>query len=81
MRAVQREVTVTPEHGGRPRHLSWEGRAYPVALILDEWRSGGRWWLGEEGRTCYLVQAGPLTAELHHEDGPQGRWWLARVQD
>ncbi|GAA5533971.1 hypothetical protein Dalu01_02379 [Deinococcus aluminii] len=64
---------------GHPRHLSWQGRTWAVQAILDQWRSGGRWWLGEVPRDCYLVQAGPLTAELHREEG--GRWWLARVQD
>lgn len=79
MRAVQQEVTVVQQHGGQPRQVYWQGRAHHIQSILDQWRSGGRWWLGEAPRDCYLVQAGPLTAELHHEEG--GRWWLARVQD
>jgi hypothetical protein len=81
MRAVQQEVTVAVQHGGQPRQLDWQGRGHTVELVLDQWRSGGRWWLDEAPRDCYLVQAGPLTAELQHEDVPGGRWWLARVQD
>lgn len=67
--------------GDRPARLTWQGRTYLVEAVLDEWRYGGRWWLGERPRDCFLVQAGPLTAELHHEDGPEGRWWLARLVD
>lgn len=81
MKQVQQEVTVTLTPGGYPRSLTWGGRTYPVGTVVDEWRFGGRWWLGERPRTCYLLQAGALTAELHREDGPHGRWWLARVQD
>ncbi len=61
--------------------LIWRGCTYPVGAVLDEWRFGGRWWLGERARSCFLVQAGALTAELHREDGPEGRWWLARLVD
>lgn len=81
MRAVGQAVSVTVQAGGMPRQVMWQGRALTVQTILDQWRYGGRWWLGEAPRNCYLVQAGPLTAELHHEDGEGGRWWLARVQD
>ncbi|WP_221091174.1 DUF6504 family protein [Deinococcus aquaedulcis] len=80
MKAVQQEVQVDTQDGA-PRRLIWAGQAYPVQAVSDEWRYGGRWWLGEPGRTCYLVQAGALTAELHREDGEAGRWWLARMVD
>jgi hypothetical protein len=81
VRAVQQVVQVTLTGAGRPHVLLWQARAYPIQAVLDQWRSGGRWWLGEASRDCFLVQAGTLTAELHHEDMPGGRWWLARVQD
>lgn len=80
MKAVQSEVQVETRDA-QPTRLIWQGQAYPVQALLDRWRYGGRWWLGEQPRTCYLVQAGALTAELHHEDGEEGRWWLARLQD
>ncbi|WP_240740908.1 hypothetical protein [Deinococcus sp. Arct2-2] len=67
--------------GGRPHLLYWQGHAHTVSVLLDQWRFGGRWWLDERPRDCYLVQAGTLVAELHHEDIPGGRWWLARLQD
>lgn len=81
MKAVQQEITVTLREGGRPHLLYWQGRTYPISVLLDQWRFGGRWWLDEHPRDCYLVQAGNLVAELHHEDIPGGRWWLARLQD
>ncbi|WP_022803139.1 DUF6504 family protein [Deinococcus ficus] len=81
MKAYQREVTVEIRADGSPRQLYWEGRAYPVQVVLDRWRAGGRWWQGEEIRDCYLVQAGPLVAELHREAVSGGTWWLARLQD
>lgn len=79
MRAVQQAVTVGLTPAGDPGRLTWAGRSYPVQGVLDRWRFGGRWWLGELPRDCYLVQAGELVAELHREAG--GRWWLARIQD
>ncbi|TDE85047.1 DUF6504 family protein [Deinococcus sp. S9] len=81
MKALGQEVTVRRTPEGQPQDVSWQGRVWRVQAILDQWRYGGRWWLGEAPRDCYLVQAGPLTAELHHEDVPGGRWFLARVQD
>ncbi|WP_261665300.1 DUF6504 family protein [Deinococcus sp. Marseille-Q6407] len=80
MKAVQQPVAVL-EADHQPRSFIWNGRAYRIAQILDRWQYGGRWWLGEAGRDCFLVQAGGLTAELHHERGKEECWWLARVQD
>lgn len=77
---MQQAVTVQ-EADRLPRSFAWNGRAYRVGRILDRWQYGGRWWLGEAERDCFLVEAGRLTAELHHERGEEGRWWLARVQD
>lgn len=81
MKAHLQEVSVTVQEGGVPRDLYWQGRALRVQVILDRWKYGGRWWAGEAPRDCFLVQAGHLTAELHHEDTPGGRWWLTRLQD
>lgn len=80
MKAIQQEVSVEM-HDGQPTRVRWGERHYTVSHILDAWRYGGRWWLGEAPRNCYLVQVGPMTAELHREDGVLGRWWLARLQD
>ena len=78
MKAVQEQVEVSTSPGGQPLHFIWRARRYSIT-ITDTWRYGGRWWLGEGPRDCYLVQAGGLTAELHHQQG--GAWWLARLQD
>jgi len=50
MKAYQREVTVEIRADGSPRQLYWEGRAYPVQVVLDRWRAGGRWWQGDVTR-------------------------------
>ena len=82
MRDVQELLeTVTLDQAGHPARFRHAGRLHLVTELLDDWRSGGRWWLDEPPRDCWLVQAGPLTAELHHEDAHGGRWWLARMQD
>ncbi|CAM3440196.1 Nucleotidyltransferase [Deinococcus saxicola] len=80
MKAVQQAVEVSLTGGGEPGRLIWDNRTYPIRGVLDQWRYGGRWWLSEPPRTCYLVQAGGLIAELHHEDSTDA-WWLARIQD
>lgn len=80
MKAVQQLVEVRLTPAGEPGRLIWQSRAYPIRDVLDRWRYGGRWWLGESPRSCFLVQAGELVAELHREDAPD-RWWLARLVD
>lgn len=80
MKATQQEVSVSVQ-GGQPAQVTWGTRTYRVTDILDAWRYGGRWWAQEAPRDCYLVQLGALTAELHREDTPLSRWWLARLQD
>ncbi|WP_295822298.1 hypothetical protein [uncultured Deinococcus sp.] len=80
MKAVQQPADVSADDGGVPVAVRWAGRTLHVTVI-DAWRAGGRWWLGEAPRDCFLVNAGSLTAELHREDRPGGPWWLARLQD
>jgi hypothetical protein len=82
MRDVQELLEgVTLDASGRPVRFRRNGRLHLISAQIDDWRSGGRWWLDEPPRDCFLVQAGGLTAELHREDLPAGRWWLARIQD
>jgi Family of unknown function (DUF6504) len=79
VRAIQDQIEVTLDPGGHPAPFRWQTRRYAVQAVLDSWAFGGRWWLGEAPRECYLVQAELLFAELHHDRG--GIWWLARLQD
>jgi hypothetical protein len=82
MRDVQALLDeVTLDQAGRPARFRHAGRLHLITELLDDWRFGGRWWLDEPPRDCWLVQAGGLTAELHREDELNGRWWLARMQD
>lgn len=69
MRDVQEPLDgVTLDAAGRPLRFCYAGRWHPVVQQLDAWRFGGRWWLGEAPRDCFLVQTERLVAELHHED-------------
>ncbi|GGL15451.1 hypothetical protein [Deinococcus radiotolerans] len=86
MRAIQQpcEVThVTPR--GTPKVIRWNDRTYHLTQELDRYRAGGRWWLGEPSRTCWVLQCGSVVLEVHHFDEtpgahPQG-WFIARMQD
>lgn len=82
VQAPLEEVVLDP--AGQPLRFRYAGGWQQVCEQLDAWRFGGRWWLGEAPRDCYLVQTGALVAELHYEyctDAPGGQWWLARVLD
>lgn len=82
MRDVQVQLeTVTLDNAGRPARFKYKNRLHVVQDHIDDWRAGGRWWLDEPCRDCFLVNTGTITAELHHEDAENGRWWLARIQD
>ncbi|MFC4455234.1 DUF6504 family protein [Deinococcus sonorensis] len=72
---------VTVDRSGRPVRFRYQGRLQVVRQQLDDWRTGGRWWLDEPPRDCYLVETAQVLAELHREDPPSSRWWLARIQD
>ena len=80
MKATQQEVRVDVQQG-QPVRVRWGERQYPVSQVLDAWRYGGRWWLGEPPRNCFLVRCGSLTAELHQETVPLGKWFIARIRD
>jgi hypothetical protein len=72
---------VTLDAAGRPVRFRYKNRLHVVQSHLDDWRAGGRCWLDEPCRDCWLVHTGSITAELHREDADHGRWWLARIQD
>ena len=71
MHAVQELLDeVSLDARGRPLRFRRGGRVHAVTEHLDAWRFGGRWWLGELPRACFLVRTATLVAELHHEDAP-----------
>jgi hypothetical protein len=69
------------DEAGKPRMLHWRNRAYRVTREHDAYRTGGRWWLGEPSRDCWVLECGALVVEVHHVDvvnPPQeisGWWW------
>ncbi|WP_019584645.1 hypothetical protein [Deinococcus apachensis] len=86
MRAVQERCGVELDGQGKPHVVRWRNRTYRVTREHDAWRAGGRWWLGEPCRDCWLLECGALTLEVHRfdeTDPPQevSGWWVARVQD
>jgi hypothetical protein len=63
---------------GRPLWVRFRGKR-PVVRLLDAWRVGGRWWLGEGGRDYFLLEvAGELVLEVFREGE---RWVLSQVLD
>ncbi|QLG10974.1 hypothetical protein HLB42_09475 [Deinococcus sp. D7000] len=86
MRAVQERCGVDLNEQGKPVSLHWRNRTYRVTREHDAYRAGGRWWLGEPSRDCWVLECGALTVEVHRfdeTDPPQeiSGWWVARVQD
>jgi hypothetical protein len=52
-----------------------------VVRVIDSWRYGGRWWLGEPGRDYYLVAtASGEELVLYRKDGIEA-WTLALEVD
>ena len=81
MKAIMEVTQVQSDPTGVPQRFRFRHRVYQITAVLESWLYGGRWWLNEGPRRCYHVEAGQLTAELHVEDSPGGRWWLAALQD
>ncbi len=84
MRAIQQPNEV-PHPVRHPEGHPLGSRTYHLTQVLDQYSAGGRWWLGEPNRECWVIQCGPVTMEVHKFDDregahPQG-WFLARMQD
>lgn len=80
MKAVQRPAEVTVQASDQtPQSFVWRDQRHTVGTVLDRYRIGGRWWMGETPSTAYLVEAGGVIAELHRSD--DGTWWLVSVVD
>lgn len=41
---------------GLPYRCQVDGRRFAVVRLLDAWRYGGRWWLGEAPRDHYRLE-------------------------
>ncbi|ULH18044.1 hypothetical protein MF271_24090 (plasmid) [Deinococcus sp. KNUC1210] len=81
MKAILELIEVQIDPQGLPRRFRFRHQVYTITAVVEGWLYGGQWWRKESPRRCYRVEAGRLTAELHVEDRPGGRWWLAAIQD
>ncbi|GGR17967.1 DUF6504 family protein [Deinococcus ruber] len=81
MKAILELIEVQSDPAGEPRRFRFRQQVYTVTAVVERWLYGGQWWRNESPRRCYRVEAEGLMAELHVEDGPGGRWWLAAIQD
>jgi hypothetical protein len=64
---------------GQPRQLHLRERWQRVARVLDAWRYGGRWWLGEAPRDHYLLELTDGQVVEVYREGEA--WVLARTAD
>lgn len=64
---------------GLPCRCQVNGRWFGVNRLLDAWRYGGRWWLGEAPRDHYLLELEDgRVAEITREGD---EWFLIGTAD
>ena len=89
MRQVQQPLNVTTDATGSPSRLEGSRKPVNVRRVIDSWRYGGRWWVGEPPRDYYLLELKTgHVFEVYREDiGPSGpnpageTWTLSRIAD
>ncbi|MFC3834851.1 MULTISPECIES: hypothetical protein [Deinococcus] len=84
MKATQRPCSAPQlTSSGTPLVIEMDGRTYRLSQELDQFRAGGRCWLGEPSRDVWVLACGPVTLEIARFDvewnGSQ--WWVLRIQD
>jgi len=79
VRQVQQPLNVTTDTQGNPSRLEGPRRPVAVRRVLDAWRYGGRWWIGESPRDYYLLEL--ETGHVFEVFCSEGRWTLSRVAD
>ncbi len=55
MRRLRARISVQT-NAQLPSQLNWEGRTLLVKRVLNGWRYGGRWWLGETIREYFQLE-------------------------
>lgn len=66
-------------HNGNPLKLKDRGRERKVVRILDFWRYGGRWWVGEPPRNYFLLELSDGNIVEVYQAAKH--WTLSRVAD
>lgn len=82
-------MNVTTDPDGHPSRLEGPRQPVNVRRILDFWRYGGRWWVGEPPRDYYLLEleTGHIFEVYREVTGPSGpnlaaeHWTLSRIAD
>lgn len=62
-----------------PQRLCLKGCQERVARVLDHWRYGGRWWLGEAPRDHYLLEL--ASGQVVEVARREGAWFLIGTAD
>lgn len=73
-------MSVRAQHASaQPQQLQLHDRWRRVARVLDAWRYGGRWWLGEAPRDHYLLELDDGRVVEVTREGDE--WLLTRTAD
>ena len=79
MRNVQQPLNVTTDAKGSPSRLEGPQKPVNVRRVIDSWRYGGRWWVGEPPRDYYLLKL--ETGHVFEVYRAGEVWTLSRISD
>ena len=81
MRLSMTSINILTDEVGTPLKLKGQGRDRDVRVrrVLDCWRYGGHWWLGEAPRDYYLLEL--ETSHVFEVFRCEECWVLSRVSD
>ena len=77
---ANRSLSKVEMQDGAPKAFVWRGLRLPISKVLDDWEEEGCWWLEEEPRRVYRVQANNNAIYELHWLAVSG-WELHRVYD
>ena len=79
MKLSMTPINILTDEVGTPLKLKGQGKDVRVQRVLDYWRYGGRWWLGEAPRDYYLLEL--ETSHVFEVFRCEERWVLSRISD
>ena len=77
------QITVRVSATGKPVSLMWNGDAYQVVHIFNEWKVETRWWEEESIKRLYY-QVGTRQGaifDIYRDDIHEGQWLIGRLWD